>query len=99
MTEVEVRVTLLCVSTDNGRPLTGCKTLMWTVVEVVDLVTAGSQPCINSPHKHPRNLAHDFGVKLSPCMSSHVSCPGWRNGWHVIPMFISGEDIATYIRY
>ena len=24
-----------------------------------------------------RNLAHDFGVKLSPCMCSHVSCPGW----------------------
>ena len=39
-----------------------------------------------------RNLAHDSGVKLSPCMCSHVSCPGWRNGW-----YIHSEDLlVTY---
>ena len=31
-----------------------------------------------------RNSAHDFSVKLSPCMCSHSSCPDWRNGWHDI---------------
>ena len=36
-----------------------------------------------------RNLAHDFGVKLSPCMCSHV-----RLTW----LFMSGEDLATYMR-
>ena len=29
------------------------------------------------------NLAHDFSVKLSPCMCSHVSCLGRRNGWRM----------------
>ena len=43
-----------------------------------------------------RNLAHDFGVKFNPCMYSHVSCPGWRNGWHNY-VFISAEDLATYM--
>ena len=48
-----------------------------------------------------RNLAHGFSVKLSPCMCSYISCPGWRNGWHnyVILIFISGEDLATHMRY
>ena len=30
-----------------------------------------------------RNLAHDFSIKFNPCMCTHVSCPGWRNGWHM----------------
>ena len=80
MTEVEACVVLVCAYTDDGRPLTGDTKLIWTVV---DWVTSGSGPCINSTHKHPRYLAHDFGIKLSPCMCSHVSCPGWRSGWHM----------------
>ena len=71
-TEVEARVALFCASTDDGRPLTGCENLIWTVVDWV----AGRMQ--NGIHKR-----HDFGVKLSPCMCSHVSCPGWRNGWHM----------------
>ena len=42
------------------------------------VVASGNRPCINGTQKH-RNLAHDFGVKRSSCMCSHVSCPGWRN--------------------
>ena len=33
MTEVKTRVALVCASTDDGRPLTGVKNLVWTVVE------------------------------------------------------------------
>ena len=33
MTEVKTRVGLVCASTDDGRPLTGGKNLVWTVVE------------------------------------------------------------------
>ena len=78
-TEVEARVELVCVSTDDGRSLTGGTNLIGTVV---DCVASGSGPCINGTI-NSRNLACDFGVKLSPCMCSHISCPGWRNGWHM----------------
>ena len=33
--------------------------------------------------------AHDLSVKLSPCMCSYSSCPGWRNDWHMHQTFIS----------
>ena len=33
--DVEARVALVCASTDDGRPLTGGTSLIWTVVEVV----------------------------------------------------------------
>ena len=75
--EVEACVALVCASTDDGRPLTGGINLIWAVV---DWVASGSRPCKNT---NTGNLAHDFGVKLSPCMCSHISCPGWRNGWHM----------------
>ena len=48
MTEVEARVALVCVSTDNGRPLTGITNLIWTMV---DWVASGSGPCTNGTHK------------------------------------------------
>ena len=35
MTEVEASVALVCASTDDGRPLTGCENLIWTVVDWV----------------------------------------------------------------
>ena len=38
-----------------------------------------------------RNLAHDFGVKLSPCMCSHIRLT-WLDTY-----IISGEDLATYM--
>ena len=79
-TEVEARVALVCASTDDGRPLTGGTNLIRTVV---DWVASGSGPCINGTVINARNLAHDFGVKLSSYMCSHISCPGWRNGWHM----------------
>ena len=44
-----------------------------------------------------RNLAHGFSVKLSPCMCSHSSCPGWRNGCnsHICDTY-NYEDLSTY---
>ena len=68
-TEVEVRMALVCASTDYGSLLKGHTNLVSTV-----------RLCINSTHKCLKFIAHDFGVKLSACMCSHVSCPGWRNG-------------------
>ena len=39
-----------------------------------------------------RNPAHDFSIKLSPCICSHNNCPGWRNGCnllaYVIPSYL-----------
>ena len=67
MTEFEARMALVCASTDDGRPLTNLICQRW--LAVVDWVASGSGPCIL---KHTRNLAHDFSVKLSPCMYSHV---------------------------
>ena len=32
-TEVEIRVALVCASTDDGRLLTGSTNLIWTVVD------------------------------------------------------------------
>ena len=77
-TEVDARVALFCASTNNGRPLTGGTNLHGRCR--VDWVASGSGPCINGTHKRPRNLVHEFGVKLSPCMCSDVSCTAWRNG-------------------
>ena len=34
--------------------------------------------------RNPRDLAHDFDVKLSPCMCS----PGWRNGCNLLAYVI-----------
>ena len=39
-----------------------------------------------------RNSAHDFSVKLSPCMCSHSNCPGC---WHMSYLAISGEDLPS----
>ena len=30
------------------------------------------------------------------CMYSHISCPGWRNGWHMWYLAIFGKDFSTY---
>ena len=61
-TEVEACMALVCASTNDGKLLTGGTNLVWTVV---DWVASGSgQPT----HINARNLAHDFGIKLSPCM-------------------------------
>ena len=71
-TEVEVRVALACASTDNGRSLRQYKfSIDGGSLQVAD---HAEMALINA-----RNLAHDFGVKLSTCMC-HISCPGWRNG-------------------
>ena len=51
--------------------------LMWTVV---DWVASGSRPCIKGTLKRQPNLVRDFGLRLSSCVTSHISCPGWRNG-------------------
>ena len=39
--------------------------------------------------------ANDLSVKLSPCMCSYSSCPGWRNDWNMYQTFISvpGTDM------
>ena len=47
-TKVEARVTLVCTSTNDGRPLTGGLNLIWTVV---DWAASGSGPWINGTHK------------------------------------------------
>ena len=78
MTEVEARVELVCASTDDGRSLRA----------VVDCVASGSGPCINGTHKRQK-FSSWFGVRLSPCMCSHVSSPGWRNGWHMWSLRLS----------
>ena len=88
-TEVEARMALVCASTDDGRPLTGGTNL---IGKVVDCVASGSGPCIKGTHKCQK-FSTWFGVKLSRCMCSHISCPSWRNGWHnyVILTFITGR--------
>ena len=43
--------------------------VLWTLV---DWVASGTGPCING-----RNLAHDFGVKCSPCMCALLE---WKGG-------------------
>ena len=78
-TEVEARMALICASTDDGRPLVGRLNL---IRAVVDWVASDSGRMHNLRHSNARSLVHVFSVKLSPCMCSHVGCPGWRNGWH-----------------
>ena len=51
-TEVEACMALVCVSTNDSRPLTGGTNLIWTVV---NWFASGSEPYINGTH---RNLAH-----------------------------------------
>ena len=66
MTEVQARVALVYVSTDDGRPLTGGTNLIcrqWLT---------GSLQVADHAYQNARNLAHDFSVKLSSCMCSHV---------------------------
>ena len=63
-----------CASTDDGSPLTAGTNLIWTVV---GRVASGERAMDHETAlRNARNLAHDFGVTLSPCMCSHVSCPG-----------------------
>ena len=72
-TEVEVCVTLACASTNNGRSLRRYKfSIDSGSLQVAD---HAQMALINA-----RNLAHDFGVKLSACMCSYISCLSWRNG-------------------
>ena len=71
MTEVEAHIALVCASTNNGRPLTGGTNVYGRWLSGSLQVAGGS--CISSINA--RNLAHDFGVKLTPCLCSHVSCP------------------------
>ena len=55
-------------------------------------VASGGTVLINA-----RNVAHNSCVKLCPCMCSHVSFPGWRNGWHLWYRPIVSEDLlVTY---
>ena len=66
---------------------------LWTMVNKVRLLTDGRNyacwchsrlgPHINGTHK-PQNSTDDFSVKLSPCMCSHSSCPGWRNSCNLM---------------
>ena len=43
MTKLEARMALVCASTDDSRPLTGCTNLIWTVV---NWVVSGSGPSL-----------------------------------------------------
>ena len=74
-TEVEACMALVCACTDDGQAVQ-IQYNYYGRWLTGSLQVPG--PCINA-----RNLAHDFGVKLSRCMCSHASCPGWRNGWHM----------------
>ena len=50
--------------------------LIWTVFEVA---SGKSLSCMAwTALINARNSAHDFIIKLSPCMCSYISCPGWR---------------------
>ena len=73
-TEVQARVALVCASNDNGRPFTGSTNLIyWRWLTVVDWVASGSRPCISkTPEITCTHVAHDFSVKLSPCMCSYI---------------------------
>ena len=57
-TEVEALLVMVCASTDDGRLLTGCTNLIWTVV---DCVASGSGPCIKDTLKCQPNLVCGFG--------------------------------------
>ena len=77
MNEVEACVALVCASTYDGKQLTGSTNTIWMPVEqwlTGSLQVAGHDA--QTAVINARNLAHDFGAKLSPCMCSHVSCPG-----------------------
>ena len=63
--------------TINGSLLTGDTNLIRTVIEIA----SGTRGHVQTALINARNSAHDFGVKLSPCMCSHISGPGWRNDW------------------
>ena len=41
-----------------------------------------------------RNSAHDFSVKLSPCICSQTDSRCWHNMWCLA---ISGEDLSRYL--
>ena len=49
MTEVKACVTLVCASTNDGRPLTGDTHLIWTVVRVSYRGGGGGGGAWNSP--------------------------------------------------
>ena len=75
MTDVEPRMATysLLLQIINGRLPTGS-----TNFDHVEVASGkGHDTIINT-----RNSAHDFSVKLSPCMCSHTdsSCPGC---WHM----------------
>ena len=84
MTEVEAHVALVCTSTDDGRLLTGSTNYGQWLTGSLQVVGHAYMALINA-----RNLAHDFDVKLTPCMCSHISLPGWRNGWHTWYLYLS----------
>ena len=65
---------LVCASTDDSRPLTGSTNLIWIVVDWV----ASSWGYTYTALKRQK-LSSRFRCKLSSCMCSHISCPGWRN--------------------
>ena len=72
MTEVVLLPTI------NGRVLTGSTNLILTVVEIASGKGHAKTALVNT-----RNLPQHFSVKLTTCMYSHISCPGWKNGWHM----------------
>ena len=43
-----------------------------------------------------KDSSHDLSLKLSPCMCTHSSCPGWRNDCNLLAYVLCGEDLATY---
>ena len=51
---------------------------------------------VKSVHKRQR-LSSWLSMKLSPCMCSYSSCPGWRNDWHIHHTFISAP--GTFMHY
>ena len=40
--------------------------------------------------------AHDLSVKLSACVCSYSSCPGWRNDWHMHQTFSSAPGTVMH---
>ena len=65
----------------NGRLLTGNTNLIWTVMMSKSLQVRAIH--IKTELINARTSAHDFIVKLRPCMCS----PGWRNGCNLLACF------------
>ena len=62
--------------------------LLITVEKLTVVVVASGKGHAQTALINAGDSAHALSVKLSPCMCSHSSCPGWRNGCYLLAYVI-----------